>query len=1073
MKSLLIRISVALALAASAISCTLEIQGDTSAASLKTISSFTASVGDEACTKLRIDDSGHLSWSFSESIGVYSDTDPVQVFYKYGENNVFEGSTPVSGNEFFAYYPYSEITVDPENTHHLQYSNSYARITDLGQDFQLPLTARATSSTLSFKHAAGVLHISFKGTKVLQQIRLFGNNDEMIWGDKDNLFIDMEQDPPVLKFKEYQAGHNSIFVWIDKQLEKDQPYDLYFVLPPMTFEKGLSVWLSYDNQYNTKATTKKIEIRRGEVKHLSVVDLDAFIGGTGDENTPEEEREALIAFYNALDGPHWKNNTNWCSDQPVGTWYGVLTDWLSGHVSILNFEHNRLKGAIPNEISKLSNVNDIAIVEAEGKITNFEALYNITSLEKLYLGIGGYMADYDAVKDNMIALPAGISKLENLQRLHLYGINADLPEDLFDMENLQYLSLMHLDTGRPLQSGLGRLKNLKELNITGVPCPGSKTVCGELPDDIFDLHNLEQLAIQGTEIGGALSPRIGELQKLRYLDLTDNRLSGPIPAELSRLHLIDNATSNNGMYYMELTSNDFSGKIPEAFRYWPEWQKSWGYIVNGNDKLEYSELAPTIPDFQVTTLDGGIFSSSSVKDNELTVLAQWESWCPFSSMMVPELKELYAAYKDKGLALVSYSPEEESVVREHASSNAYPWPTFCNATKDGSAPMGIEYYPYRLLPTITVFDNSGRMVFVQFGLSDELTSFIESRLGPSGAPYESADFSADGTVHTLQAAARGAGIDVVLMGDAYSDRLIADGTYGKVMQRAADALFSEEPYKSFRDCFNVYYVDVVSRNEKYSGQTALATWFGEGTAVGGDNTKVLEYVQKAIPADRIDDALVIVAINRDFYAGTCYLYPVAGDTCDYGRGASISYFPASSVESTFVGTVSHEAGGHGFAKLADEYFYMSNGTIPQELVEKYRTEAQPGWWPNADFTSDPSSVKWSEFIADSRFAGEGLGVYQGAFTYYNGAYRPTRNSIMNNNTGGYNAPSRYAIWYRINKLAFGAGWNGTYEDFVAYDAVNRTPVAAAARRAAARRSAWDKDFTPLAPPVVIEGGWRQ
>lgn len=50
MKSLLIRISVALAIAASAISCTLEIQGDTSAASFKTISSFTASVGDEACT---------------------------------------------------------------------------------------------------------------------------------------------------------------------------------------------------------------------------------------------------------------------------------------------------------------------------------------------------------------------------------------------------------------------------------------------------------------------------------------------------------------------------------------------------------------------------------------------------------------------------------------------------------------------------------------------------------------------------------------------------------------------------------------------------------------------------------------------------------------------------------------------------------------------------------------------------------------------------------------------------------------------------------------------------------------
>ena len=64
------------------------------------------------------------------------------------------------------------------------------------------------------------------------------------------------------------------------------------------------------------------------------------------------------------------------------------------------------------------------------------------------------------------------------------------------------------------------------------------------------------------------------------------------------------------------------------------------------------------------------------------------------------------------------------------------------------------------------------------------------------------------------------------MGDGYSDRLIADGTYASVMQRATEAFFSEEPYKSFRDCFNVYYVDVVSKNERYTAETALDTWYG-------------------------------------------------------------------------------------------------------------------------------------------------------------------------------------------------------------------------------------------------------
>ena len=38
------------------------------------------------------------------------------------------------------------------------------------------------------------------------------------------------------------------------------------------------------------------------------------------------ERDILIAFYNATDGDNWTNNTNWCSDYPLGSWYGVETD---------------------------------------------------------------------------------------------------------------------------------------------------------------------------------------------------------------------------------------------------------------------------------------------------------------------------------------------------------------------------------------------------------------------------------------------------------------------------------------------------------------------------------------------------------------------------------------------------------------------------------------------------------------------------------------------------------------------------------------------------------------------------
>jgi hypothetical protein len=33
------------------------------------------------------------------------------------------------------------------------------------------------------------------------------------------------------------------------------------------------------------------------------------------------DRDALVALFNATDGPNWKDNTNWLTDAPLGDWY--------------------------------------------------------------------------------------------------------------------------------------------------------------------------------------------------------------------------------------------------------------------------------------------------------------------------------------------------------------------------------------------------------------------------------------------------------------------------------------------------------------------------------------------------------------------------------------------------------------------------------------------------------------------------------------------------------------------------------------------------------------------------------
>lgn len=339
-------------------------------------------------------------------------------------------------------------------------------------------------------------------------------------------------------------------------------------------------------------------------------------------------------------------------------------------------------------------------------------------------------------------------------------------------------------------------------------------------------------------------------------------------------------------------------------------------------------------------------------------------------------------------------------------------------------------------------------------------------MGINEEVYTSTDYSKDGLVTVLQRATEGNGVDVVIMGDAYSDRQIAAGYYEEDMTMAIDHLFSEEPYKSFRHLFNVSMVTAVSAHEGYnSGDTVFSGYFGGGTNVGGDDQTVFNYALQAIDADRMDEALIIVIMNRRYYAGTCWMYyPESGD---YGNGISISYFPYENKEQ-LRSIILHEAGGHGFSKLADEYAYEEMGAISESIIEESRYLEEFGWYRNIDFTSDLSTIKWSRFLSDNRYANEGLGAFEGGMTYWSGVWRPTENSNMRYNEGGFNAPSREAIYNRIHKLAYGENWQFDYEEFVAWDAINRRSATSATTA-----GSYVYDFTPLHEPVIVRKSWRE
>jgi hypothetical protein len=325
--------------------------------------------------------------------------------------------------------------------------------------------------------------------------------------------------------------------------------------------------------------------------------------------------------------------------------------------------------------------------------------------------------------------------------------------------------------------------------------------------------------------------------------------------------------------------------------------------------------------------------------------------------------------------------------------------------------------------------------------------------------YVSTDYSKDGQVTTLQLASKGAGINVIIMGDGFSDRQIDAGIFESQCRKGMEAMFSEEPFKSFRNLFNVYMIMAVSKYEGIDGEqsanhSVFGSYFGDGTEIIGNDAKVNSYAQRVVTEEQLDNTLVIVILNSDYYAGTCYLsIPYVRDPELYydgyfGDGPAIAYFTTCGDEDTFRRMLMHEACGHGFAKLGDEYFYSGNGMITNRDYWTYYYDLEPLNWyknvhPQMDGTPTAETVKWSYFLADERYQYDGLGIFKGGLTYPEGVYRPTDYSFMRSNNGGFNAPSREAIYRRIHYLAYGLDWEYDYEKFVEYDAINRKSAPAA------------------------------
>ena len=308
----------------------------------------------------------------------------------------------------------------------------------------------------------------------------------------------------------------------------------------------------------------------------------------------------------------------------------------------------------------------------------------------------------------------------------------------------------------------------------------------------------------------------------------------------------------------------------------------------------------------------------------------------------------------------------------------------------------------------------------------------------------------DGDVITNQTHTVGNGVNLVFMGDCFDAKDIAEGKYVDGINEAIGYFFAIEPYKTYKDYFNVYTVLGLSPDSGVGTvntirESRFGTQYTLNAGLAPDYAACFEAACLAPINDDVSKSLIVMIENSDQYGGVCYMY---------GDGSAIALCPMSRdlYPYDYRGLVQHEAGGHGFGKLADEYIYHNcfvtacpycGDYLEGSGYYHYKTL---GWYENIHHSGKLHDVPWYHLMFDEDYTGT-VDIYEGAFLHSRGIFRSETTSCMNNNIPYYSAISRESIVKRILNYA---GEEYTFDGFKANDVRTAEPT----------KSSWGFDVIP-------------
>ena len=281
--------------------------------------------------------------------------------------------------------------------------------------------------------------------------------------------------------------------------------------------------------------------------------------------TAPDDRDALVAFYEATNGANWKRSDNWLSGAALADWYGVSTD-DSGRVVELSLPNNGLSGSIPDlGVFTYLEVLDLNANQLTGAIPDLSTLTKLRKLHLYWNELSGSIPDLSALTkleilylhgNQLSGLIPDLSALTNLGHLDLNTnqLSGSIP-DLSALTNLITLKLLDNQLSGSIPD-LSDLTNLMALNL------GHNELSGSIPD-LSVLTNLGHLMLNANRLSGSI-PDLSALTKLEILYLHDNELSGSIPDLSALINLSDLVLTGNQLCLPEGTGLSGSNAVVTA-----------------------------------------------------------------------------------------------------------------------------------------------------------------------------------------------------------------------------------------------------------------------------------------------------------------------------------------------------------------------------------------------------------------------------------------------------------------------------------------------------------------------------